>query len=241
LAVASQRPRAVFFDLDDTLVYMDRSLLLQKMTIVCNAMSAQHGVDAEALLGHHRRLTLDLWSRAIAGTVSGRQVSHDTWQEALSACGCDIEGAALAASDLYWENRHGVIRLFDDSVVTLEALRGYCQLAVITNGPADVQIDKLEVNGCESHFELFVASGDLRILKPDPRIFAHACEKVGVAPTDAWHVGDNLASDIAGAKAAGLTAVWLNRDGVTRADGQPQPDHEIRSLSELPALLGIPA
>ena len=238
--MASRLPRAVFFDLDSTLVSFDRDVLIEKMALVCAAMAQQHGVDAEALLGHHRELTLDLWSRAEAGTVSGRQVSLDIWREALCACGCDVEDAATAAAEMYWDNRHGVIRLFEDSVPTLEALRGRFQLAVITNGPADMQIDKLEVHGCEGHFELFVASGELRITKPDPRIFVHTCEKLGVAPGEAWHVGDSLVTDVAGARAAGLTAVWLNRDGIRREEGQPAPDHEITRLTELLPLLGIP-
>jgi len=239
--VANKLPRAVFFDLDATLVYFEADLLVKKMALVCAAMAQQHGVDAEALLGHHRRLTLDLWSRSETGTVSGRQVSRDIWRQALSACGCNAEEAAVVASDMYWNNRHGVIRLFEDSIPTLEAMRGHFQLAVITNGPHDMQIDKLEVHGCEGHFELFVASSELGILKPDPRIFAHACDKLGVAPDEAWHVGDNVATDVAGAKAAGLTAVWLNRTGATRDETQPRPDYEIASLTKLPTLLGIPS
>lgn len=237
----SQRPRAVFFDLDATLVYFNADVLIEKMRLVCAAMAEQHGVDAEALLGHHRRLVLDLWSRAETGTVSGRQVSRDIWREALSACGCDTDEAAVAAAQMYWDIRLGVIGLYEDSVPALEALRGQFKLAVITNGPQDMQIDKLEVHSCEGHFELFVASSELGITKPDPRIFAHTCDKLGVSPEEAWHVGDNPSADVAGAKAAGLTAVWLNREGVARDDTQPRPDHEIASLSELPALLGIPA
>ncbi|MGH7292500.1 MAG: HAD hydrolase-like protein, partial [Myxococcota bacterium] len=55
---------------------------------------------------------------------------------------------------------------------------------------------------------------------------------------NAWHIGDSLSADIAGAKAAGVAAVWLNRSALARPDGAPVPDHEIRSLSELTALLG---
>lgn len=53
----------------------------------------------------------------------------------------------------------------------------------------------------------------------------------------AWHVGDSLTSDIAGASNAGLgAAVWLNRTGAVLADGV-RPDYEIALLTELPALL----
>ena len=45
--------------------------------------------------------------------------------------------------------------------------------------------------------------------------------------------GDNLAADVAGANAAGLTSVWLNRYGAVRDKGDPEPAVEISSLSEL--------
>ena len=54
-----------------------------------------------------------------------------------------------------------------------------------------------------------------------------AAEALGVEPGDAWHVGDSLSADVAGANAAGLGAVWLNRDGLVRRGGDPEPDHDI--------------
>jgi FMN phosphatase YigB (HAD superfamily) len=58
-------------------------------------------------------------------------------------------------------------------------------------------------------------------------------------PEHVWHVGDEALTDVAGAHAAGLSAVWLNRNGRRWSSGIARPDHEIRSLSELPALLPI--
>jgi putative hydrolase of the HAD superfamily len=46
-------------------------------------------------------------------------------------------------------------------------------------------------------------------------------------------VGDNIHTDVAGAKGVGITAVWLNRDGASRPEGSVEPDYEIASLSEL--------
>ncbi|MDQ1562703.1 MAG: hydrolase / 5-amino-6-(5-phospho-D-ribitylamino)uracil phosphatase [Actinomycetota bacterium] len=50
-------------------------------------------------------------------------------------------------------------------------------------------------------------------------------------------IGDSLENDIAGAHAAGITSVWLNRTGEALPSGAVEPDHVIASLSELPALL----
>ncbi len=52
-------------------------------------------------------------------------------------------------------------------------------------------------------------------------------------PADhAWHVGDNVLTDVAGARAAGLTAVWLNRDGATPPEGAEKPHLVVSSLTE---------
>ena len=50
---------------------------------------------------------------------------------------------------------------------------------------------------------------------------------------DVWHVGDNLTTDIAGAHAAGIAGVWLNRERRRRAPSDPRPDLEISSLDDL--------
>jgi putative hydrolase of the HAD superfamily len=52
-------------------------------------------------------------------------------------------------------------------------------------------------------------------------------------------VGDTWETDIAGAMAAGLRTVWLNRHGVPRPAGSPAPDAEIQALPELIGALGM--
>ena len=80
-------------------------------------------------------------------------------------------------------------------------------------------------------------SGEVGLAKPDSRIFEVALEALAVERDAVWHVGDSLASDVTGARATGLTAVWLNRGGLSRAENEPEPDIEIRSLSDLVPLL----
>ena len=76
-------------------------------------------------------------------------------------------------------------------------------------------------------FNAVAISGELGVAKPDPAIFRFALDKLGIGAANTWHVGDSLASAVAGAKAAGLTAVWLNRGGLTRLPQDPSPDLEL--------------
>jgi len=87
----------------------------------------------------------------------------------------------------------------------------------------------LEEYGLRPHFDLLVFSDELAVAKPDPTIFLHTLEALGVDPSEAAFVGDAPHNDVAGAQAAGLFAVQVgdkSRDGV-------RPDAQIASLTEL--------
>jgi FMN phosphatase YigB (HAD superfamily) len=91
--------------------------------------------------------------------------------------------------------------------------------------------------GIEDEFRAIVISGEVGIAKPSAAVFGLALDKLGLEPKNVWHVGDSLGTDVAGAKAAGIAAVWLNRNGALLNDGDPKPDYEIRSLAELAEIL----
>ena len=74
-----------------------------------------------------------------------------------------------------------------------------------------------------------VASAELGAAKPDPAIFAHALGLAGSAPELAWHAGDSLEADVAGARAAGVTPVFVARHG------EPAPP----GVAVIPALDGL--
>ena len=125
-------------------------------------------------------------------------------------------------------------RLFNDVDELLAVARkAQVRLGLITNGASDSQREKLRVLDLERWFEVVVVSGEVGIAKPDVSAFGLAIDKLGVERESVWHVGDSLTTDVAGAKAAGIIAVWLNRRGLVRRESDPEPDLEIRSLSSL--------
>lgn len=77
-----------------------------------------------------------------------------------------------------------------------------------------------------------VTSAEVGAAKPDARIFRRALELAGVDADQAVHVGDSPDNDVTGARAAGLRAVLVTRDG----EAPPEVEH-IRSLCDLPPLL----
>lgn len=105
---------------------------------------------------------------------------------------------------------------------------GY-SLGLVTNGGPDIQTPKLEALDIRGLFDTIVHAGYDTPAKPDPAPFEHALSAIGSNPDRTAHVGNSLAADIAGAKRAGLTAIWLD-DG---RDPVPRPDFTIDSLEEL--------
>jgi HAD superfamily hydrolase (TIGR01509 family) len=77
-----------------------------------------------------------------------------------------------------------------------------------------------------------VTSADVGAAKPDAAVFRRALELAGVDAAGAVHVGDSLDNDVAGARAVGIRAVLVQRDGPP-----PAGVEAVRSLTELPALL----
>jgi putative hydrolase of the HAD superfamily len=104
------------------------------------------------------------------------------------------------------------------------------RLAVVSNWDVSLH-DVLERTGLRRLVDAVVISAELGVGKPDPAIFHAALERLGVQADGALHVGDSLGADVAGARAAGLEAVLVVRDGAVAPEGV----RVVSSLAELVA------
>lgn len=230
--------QAVFFDLNDTL--LDGSGDQDAILRTCRSIaSAQPGLDADQLLVANGEVWQRYWPEVAdkwtLGVLDGESVSLEAWRRTLRICGCNDDSVARRARETYSQCHRESLRLFDD-VDELSLLQPRFSLALVTNGASDTQREILRVLDIEHRFSAVVISAEVGVAKPDARIFRFALDELGVEPENVWHVGDSLSTDVAGAKAAGLTAVWLNRGGDPRKPRTPIPDHEIRSLKDLSGL-----
>jgi len=105
---------------------------------------------------------------------------------------------------------------------------GGARLAVVSNWDVSLH-DVLERTGLRALVDAVVISAELGVAKPDPAIFRAALDRLGVGPDGALHVGDSLEDDVAGARAAGLEAVLVARNGAVAPEGV----RAVRSLAEL--------
>ena len=148
----------------------------------------------------------DAWT---LGALDGASVQLEMWRRTLRACGCDDdESAARLAAQTFGRLTRETYAPIDDVPGFLTfAKRTGVKVALVTNGASDSQREKLRALDLESRLDAVVISGEVGVAKPDPAIFELALARIGVPREGVWHVGDSLTADVAGAQAAGLTAV----------------------------------
>ena len=104
-----------------------------------------------------------------------------------------------------------------------------------------MQRAKLALLEVDRRVDFVLVSEEFGVAKPDPEIFREALRLAGVKQEEAIFVGDSVEFDMAGARAAGIPTVWVNRDERPWTEPGPPPTRQIRSLAELPQLLGTTA
>lgn len=225
-------PHLMLFDLDDTLCdYASaRDLRLRRaFHPALDAEHADHGIDMDQL---------------VADSVARHPHGADHFGELLQTHGIRDAAVAHAAASWYRTNRFHGLELFPDAVPVLDRLRAALphprgRIGVITNGPAEVQRSKVELLNVARHVDFIIISGEFGVWKPDPGIFTEALRLGGATAGEAVFVGDSVEHDMAGARAAGIRSIWVNRAGRPWTAATPPPDHQIRVLSDLPRLFGL--
>jgi putative hydrolase of the HAD superfamily len=127
--------------------------------------------------------------------------------------------------------------LFPDAAQTLSFLRvSGLKLGLITNGSVRMQSTKLACLALSPMFDAVLISDAEGISKPDRQIFHRALERLKAKRAHAVYVGDHPEVDIAGARAAGMRAIWRRDPSVSRL---VEADAMIEELGDLLTLLGL--
>jgi len=221
--------KAVLFDVDFTLFRPGPEL----------------GPEGYRRVGERHGLTLDpgLYEQSrhdsIEALSGDRELVHDEdlWiaftEKIVLGMGGDPAGARACATDMVreWE-RHENFALYEDAMPVLDVLRGHgIKIGLVTNGQRD--LDEFVLHH-RLDVDAKVGSKAHGWIKPDPSIFLVALEQLDASPEETVMVGDSYEDDIEGARALGMRAILLDRDGLH--DDEPE---RIDTLFALPAALGL--
>jgi putative hydrolase of the HAD superfamily len=220
------RIRAVLFDLGGTLVderdyagwtEVARRFLLDfdPDDLAHSFLEVEREFDAEPRGFGRDAALLEFWRRTLSRTAQ-KDVPVNIAERFL---------AALKESP-------APIQLFSDTRRCLDQLRKERRaLGVVSNSTSEARVRQiLHEVGILDYFERVVSSGTEGVEKPNPEIFHRAVTRMGLRADEALYVGNLAHTDAKAAKAAGLHALWLNREGFGYGEDPP----EITSLLEVP-------
>ena len=215
--------KAIFFDLDNTLVDRTQAAYRMFCDIVadCLPQYPKSSIEYENAVQ-----SLMIWDEY--GTIEKSHVFGRFCKK------YDLNENLVAELSDRWMNEFGNYAIpFEKSEETLKELSKKYRLGLLTNGHSKMQRRKLEKSGFEKYFETIIVSGEQGIHKPDVRIFQMACDSIGLKPEEIAFVGDTFTTDILGACQCGMKPVWIHSDSLFRTDFELLRIHCIEELSEL--------
>lgn len=257
--------KAILFDLDDTLLWDDRSVK-EAFQATCQEAAKHYEVDTELLEQEVRREARalyeafeafpftkmiginpfeGLWAQFREGEQEEfRKLESfvptyrkEAWTRGLKALGIEDEELGGKLGEMFPAERRSRPIVYEETFEVLDQLKEKYKLLLLTNGSPDLQQEKLAgVPSLAAYFDHIIISGDFGQGKPAAAIFDHAMSLLGITAEEGVMIGDKLTTDIQGSNAVGMRNMWINRHGI-KLEGEIVPAHEITSLRDIQKII----
>jgi 2-haloacid dehalogenase len=175
------------------------------------------------------------WLRALMGRHADFwQVTGDALDHACATLGVDRAPIREPLMQAYL-----ALDAYPEVGAVLERLRrGGIRLAILSNGEPKMLAAGAKSAGIDRLLDAVLSVEEVGIYKPHPKVYQLALDRLGVRADEVAFMSSN-AWDVHGAACFGLRPVWINRSGAPRERLPEGPEHELRDLSGLPALIGL--
>tara|TARA_B100000686_G_scaffold196033_1_gene202924 strand:+ start:1236 stop:1964 length:729 start_codon:yes stop_codon:yes gene_type:complete len=144
--------------------------------------------------------------------------------------------------EIYYLEVYSKRNLYPEVISVLNSLKSMgVRMGVVSNttNPGFMKENEMQASGLKPYFEFAIYSSDTLYRKPHPSIFELAIESLNMKPKEILFVGDNISSDVVGAKSVGMKSAWVNRERKKVPVGG-EPDYELYSLEDL-LRIGLPS
>ena len=235
----------LFIDFDDTLYDTYGNAVISLRETFEAFQLEQWFPDSQVFYDAYWQANIDLWSRYSRGEITRDFLIVERFRRPLcvsEALRVKSEESAsafrdycLQVSDKFLDccaNKPGVV---DGAYELMDYLRskGY-RMHLCSNGFHEVQYKKLAACGLRDYFQTIILSEDAGANKPSPQFFDYALKLSGANRETTLMIGDNLQTDIIGARDAGFDTILFNRWGV---EPSGIPTHTVTALSEIMGIL----
>ncbi|MFI6483291.1 HAD family hydrolase [Nonomuraea sp. NPDC050663] len=226
--------KGILFDIDDTIFDYTGSERQRVLRHLADEGLLDRFGTPEHALERWRTIMEEEYARFLAGELAFEEQQLRRVVRFLDEVGVVPDDPA-AWFARYAAGREAWWAPFPDAAPVLKELSERFVLGVVSNSALDHQMRKLRAIGLVDHFgEAIVCSQEHGCAKPDPTIFLAGCARLGLEPYETAYVGDKYDVDAIGARDAGLTAFWLDRNKSARP-----PEDGIRVIHSLTELLDV--
>ena len=227
--------KCVFFDLDHTLWDYETNSADTLRELFQERRLREKGIDSFSdFLNAFILVNTNLWDQYDTGKIHRDVIRYERFHKILLALGVDDYDLSLSLSNDYVSESPKKSALMPNAIEILEHLHAKYPLSVITNGFEEIQSTKLASSGITHYFKSVVTSARAGHKKPAKEIFEFALAETGFLASEAIMIGDNVLTDIAGARNASIDTVLFNPNKIVH---QEKVDFEIYDLMELKEII----
>ena len=222
--------KLVLFDADGTLFDFDTA---EKEAF--EKTFKQFGINENLELLHkeYEIINLAIWRDFEQKKITSEKLRVERFQRFFAKENLDLDPSII--SPIYLKYLSEGTHLLQGAKEIISFLFGNCELALATNGLADVQNPRFADSDLAKYFQHIFISDEIGHPKPDPEFFEHIFSKLPHNES-AIIIGDNLISDIMGGNDFGIDTCWFNPNKRTNESGVI-PTFEISDLKELRSIL----
>jgi putative hydrolase of the HAD superfamily len=235
MALVKDKFKCIFFDLDHTLWDYETNSRETLQELFDAHMLQEKGVpDLESFFGEFKRVNAALWELYDVGKIGSEVIREERFKQILEAFNAYEKKLSDDISHKYLYACPKKGNLMPHATETLHYLSKRYRLSIITNGFEEIQNTKLASGNLHQFFDHIVTSQQAGHKKPAREIFDFTLNKNGISSHEAVMIGDNLLTDIKGARNASISHVFYNPERIAHTESDTL---EIRSLQELYSFL----
>ncbi|MBX7125562.1 MAG: YjjG family noncanonical pyrimidine nucleotidase [Cyclobacteriaceae bacterium] len=229
------RYRALLFDLDHTLWDYETNSA-ETLTEIYHRHQLQNlgAGTLREFLETFTRVNNELWKQYDSGAIGREVIRFERFHHILKSIDIDNYELSLQLSNEYVAESPRKSHLLPGARKVLDYLYDKYPMVIVTNGFDEIQGTKLQSSGIEKYFKSVVTSERAGYKKPAPEIFAFAMNAAGASHEETVMIGDNLLTDIGGARQARIDTIFFNPG---RQPYEHEATHEIHALEQLMTML----
>lgn len=225
----------IFFDLDHTLWDFDKNSS-ETLVQLYNDFELKNKLNCSQkdFISRYAEINAQLWHLYDMRKVTKDEIRKMRFHQLFETFSYYNDALAVKIDTSYISICPDKTGLIEDAIDVLEYLFKKYELHIITNGFLDTQTRKINASKISHFFKTITTSECSGYSKPDKNMFAHALNKANTTYKESIIIGDNLMTDIRGAKNIGMNQIYLNQK---RKAHKHKPTFEINQLIELKELL----